>query len=286
MVRGFRLLNEKGQEFSMMDIHNYCLLTEPSGLGLSYSAEYEKLGYSFIQNMRNIEQGQITGIVNFLEYDNYRKFINFVETAENLRIVYKIPYKSGTREYFKDIEINSLTKSEIQENGIISESITIDCLSLWYEEVDLTYNIVKSEVEDLIRWDFRWDSRFDGTADSEINIVNQGHVEAPIVVEINGRVINPYIKLSIDGEEYQRVTFNVEIAEYEKLLYGTKENDFYILKQNTDGTKQSLFNLDVINFENDNVIRIPRNRSCKLQIYAENEISDIKATIYIYYKSV
>ena len=286
MVRGFRLLNEKGQEFSMMDIHNYCLLTEPSGLGISYEAEYESLGYSFIQNIRKMQQGQITGIVNFLNYDYYRKFINYIETAESLRIAYKLPYKSGVREYFKDIEINNLTKSEIQENGIISENITIDCLSLWYEEVDLTYNIVKSEVENLIRWDFRWDSRFDGTADSEINIVNQGHVEAPIVVEINGRVINPYIKLSIDGEEYQRVTFNVEIAEYEKLLYGTKENDFYILKQNTDGTKQSLFNLDVINFENDNVIRIPRNRSCKLQIYAENEISDIKATIYIYYKSV
>lgn len=286
MIRGFRLLNEKGQQFSMMDIHNYCLLTEPNGLGTSYEAEYESLGYSFIQNIRKMEQGQITGIVNFLDYDNYRKFINYIETAESLRIAYKVPYKSGIREYFKDIEINSLTKSEIQKNGIISENITIDCLSLWYEEVDLTYNIVKSEVENLIRWDFRWDSRFDGTADSEINIVNPGHVEAPIVVEINGRVINPYIKLSIDGEEYQRVTFNVEIAEYEKLLYGTKENDFYILKQNADGTKESLFNLDVIDFENDNVIRIPRNRSCKLQIYAENEISDIKATIYIYYKSV
>lgn len=30
MVREFYLLNEKGQEYSFMDIENYCLLTEPS----------------------------------------------------------------------------------------------------------------------------------------------------------------------------------------------------------------------------------------------------------------
>lgn len=30
MVREFRLINEKGQEFSLMDIYNYCLLTDPN----------------------------------------------------------------------------------------------------------------------------------------------------------------------------------------------------------------------------------------------------------------
>lgn len=30
MVREFYLQNEKGQEYSLMDIKNYCLLTEPS----------------------------------------------------------------------------------------------------------------------------------------------------------------------------------------------------------------------------------------------------------------
>ena len=30
MVREFKLINEKGQEFSLMDIYNYCLLTDPS----------------------------------------------------------------------------------------------------------------------------------------------------------------------------------------------------------------------------------------------------------------
>lgn len=34
MVREFRLINEKGQEFSLMDIYNYTLLTDPSRIRL------------------------------------------------------------------------------------------------------------------------------------------------------------------------------------------------------------------------------------------------------------
>ena len=30
MVREFKLINEKGQEYSLMNIKDYCLLTEPS----------------------------------------------------------------------------------------------------------------------------------------------------------------------------------------------------------------------------------------------------------------
>ena len=30
MVREFKLINEKGQEYSLMDIYNHCLLTDPS----------------------------------------------------------------------------------------------------------------------------------------------------------------------------------------------------------------------------------------------------------------
>lgn len=286
MVRKFKLINEKGQEHSLMDIENYCLLTEPSGLGVSYSSEYEKLGYSFIQSLRTFEQGQIQAQLNFLNYDNYRNLVEFIENSEALKLEYILPYKTGTKQYYKDIEINFLSKSEIQPNGIMTESITMDCLSLWYEKINLTYNIIKDDVDNLIRWDFIWDSRFNGSADSEINLINKGHVEAPIELEISGRVINPYIVLSVEGQEYQRITFNTEIGLYEKLLYGTKENNFYILRQLEDGTTESLFNLNVIDFSNDNVIRIPKNKSCKLQIFAENEISDIKAMIYIYYKAV
>lgn len=284
MVRGFRLLNEKGQSYSLMDIQNNCLLTEPNGLGYSYSTEYEQLGNIFVENLRKFEQGQITGIVNFLKYDNFKELVDFIERAENLKLAYKIPFKNGEKEYLKDINIQSLTKSQIQTNGVMSETITFDCLSLWYEQNTIVYNMEGQE--DELRWDFEWDSKFTDYDTRSLKYINEGHVEAPVLIEIAGHVINPKIELYVEGELYQEVPFSVEIKEYEKLLYGSKENEFYINKQNADGTLTSLFSLDYIDFKNDNVIRFPKNKSCELRLKADNEILNAQVTILAYYKAV
>lgn len=285
MVREFKLVNEKGQEFSFMDIKNYTLLTDPSGLGYGYDTQYQQLGNTFIENMRNVQQGQIIGTVNFLKYENYTNLVNYIESSENLRFSYEIPYSDGTsKEYFKDINIQSLTKTQLQTNGILSETITFDCLSLWYEENTVVYTI--EPLSNEIRWDFKWDSKFTDYDTRYLQYINRGHVEAPVYIEIDGQIINPKIELYVEGELYQTVNINTTISQYEKLLYDTRENQFYIGKQNTDGTKTSLFSLDYINFENDNVIRIPKNRSCEVRLTADNEVLSAKITIYSQYKSV
>lgn len=284
MVREFKLINEKGQEYSLMDIENHCLLTEPEGLGYSYESEYEQLGNTFITNLRKMGQGQISGQLNFKSYDNYRKLIDFIESSENLRISYKVPYLDGAKEYFKDVEIQEVTKTEKQTNGIISETINFDCLSLWYEENTVIYSV--EPVSNEIRWDFRWDSRFSDYTSRGINYVNNGHIEAPIYAEIKGPLVNPKLELYINGELYQTIDINVSISEYETLIYDSREKQFEIAKINEDGTKTSLFSLDFIGFENDNVIRIPKNKSCTINFAAENEILNAKLTIYPAYKAV
>lgn len=284
MVREFKLVNEKGQEYSLMDIYNHCLLTDPSGLGYSYSTEYEQLGNTFVTNLRKFEQGQISGTANFLSYDNYKNLVDFIEASESLRFSYKIPFQNGQREYFKDVQIQSISKTQKQTNGIISETVTFDCLSLWYEENTTTYTV--EQLENEIRWDFEWDSRFSDYASRTLQYINQGHIEAPVYIEIDGNVVNPVIELYVDGELYQTVEVKTTIAQYEKLIYDTRENQFTIAKQNTDGTLQSLFSLDYINFENDNVIRIPKNKSCEIRLTADNEVLNAQLTIYPRYKAV
>ena len=285
MVREFNLINEKGQKFSLMDIYNAFLLTEPQGLGYGYTTEYQQLGNTFVENLRNIQQGQIIGTANFLEYDNYKTFVDFVEGAESLRFGYKIPYRDGsTKEYFKDVSFQNITKTQKQVNGIFSETVTFDCLSLWYEENTVIYSITPQTNE--IRWDFMWDSRFTDYDTRNLQYINRGHTDAPILVQMDGHLVNPKIELYIDGELYQSVGIKVEIQEYEKLLYGTKEHDFYLMKQKTDGTLESLFGTDYIDPANDNVIRIPKNRSCELRLTADNEVLNAQVTVLPQYKSV
>ena len=209
MVREFKLINEKGQEYSLMDLYNYCFLSEPSGLGYSYSTEYQQLGNTFFTNLRKMEQGQISGIANFSSYDNYRKLIDFIENSEQLRFAYKIPYATGTKEYFKDVQIQNITKTQKQIDGILKETITFDCLSLWYEENTIEYTI--EPMTDEMRWNFYWDSYFNDNNSTNMEYFNNGQVEAPIEIEIDGAVSNPKIELFIEGILYQTVSINTNI---------------------------------------------------------------------------
>ena len=255
-------------------------------MGYNYQTEYEQLDNTFILILRKLEQGTIDCEIKFKNYDNFKNFINFIESSKELRFLYEIPFEGNKKEkYYKNIELKNMTKGYIiDEDEYLIENVTFDCLSLWYEENRIIYTIEPQANE--IRWDFEWDSRFADYNTRNLQYINKGHVEAPIVLEIDGYIKNPKIELYVEGQLYQTVPFNVIIQQYEKLLYDTRENNFFIGKQNTDGTKSDLFNLDVIDFENDNVLRIPKNKSCEIKLIADNDIQNAQLTILPQYKAV
>lgn len=284
MVREFKLVNEKGQEYSLMDPENYCFLSDPTGLGYSNSIEYEKMQNTFIETLNTIEQGKVEGTAIFENYDNYLKLINFTEFSESLKFVYKIPFLDSEKEYYRDVKLQSLSKTQKQTDGLLKESIVFDCLSLWYSENTITYTVENSENE--IRWDFIWGSIFKSSDARNLDFKNTGHVEATIELEIDGPVINPKFELYINGNLCKTIDLTVEIKKYEKLLYGTRENQFHIKKINVDGTEKDLFEEDVIDINNDNVIRFPKNKDCTFKIISDEEITFAEIKIYEFFKAV
>lgn len=284
MVRQFNLINDKGQTYSLMDINNYCLLTSPTGLGFSYSIQYEQLGSTFVQTLKKIEQGNISAQINFINYQNYRDFVDFIAKSEEIKLQYIIPYKDNTKTFYRDIDIQSTSKGEIQPNGFISEQININCKSLWYEKIAQQYEISANSNE--VRWDFRFDAYWSGYTVRELDYINTGHIDASVEIQIDGECINPNILLYVEGQLYQTISITGTIAEHQKLLYSSKEGDFYIKRQKADGTYENLFSLDYIDFENDNVLRIPPNKDCTIDLTADDDISKAIITVYVYYISV
>lgn len=281
MVREFNLINEKGQKFSLMDINEYCLLTEITGLGFSYNTEYSKIENTYTNNIRELEQGQPSGIANFSNYDNYEKFVNFIINSEKLKLEYKIPKKDKVNTYFRDIEIQSLEKTEIQTTGVISEPIALACLSLWYEENKYIYTV--EEITDELRWDFEWDSRFTDYENRSVIFENKGHVEAPFLLEMGGYILNPSISIYVNKQKINELKLNTTINEDEKLLYSTKENELFIYKVSNDGTIENLFNS--LDLNNINFFKLPKGVS-EIKLSAENEILNAKLTIYAEYIAV
>ena len=284
MVRQFNLINDRGQTFSLMDINNYCLLTSPTGLGFSFSIQYEQLGNTFIQTLKRIEQGRISGQLNFINYQNYRSFIDFITKSTDLRFQYIVPYENNQKEFYRDIDIQLVAKGEIQPNGFMSEQIDINCKSLWYEKIANQYQISANSNE--VRWDFRFDAYWSGYSVRDLDFINTGHVDAPVEIEIDGECINPTISLYIENQLFQSITVTDTIEEYEKLLYSSKEGAFYIKKQLVDGTYENLFTLTNINFENDNVLRLPPNIDCTIKLTAQADIQKAIIKVYVYYIAV
>lgn len=283
MVREFKLINEIGQEYSLMDIRNHCLLTNPSGLGVSYNNEYEAIGNTFIKNSSKLEQGSFTGIVNFMNYDNFSNFIKFIKSSKELKIAYKIPYKDCQVEYLKDVNIRTITKTEKQTSGFLSESIVFDFLSLWYQDKEIVYTIAKLEEE--IQWDFKWDARFADYSSRTITFNNDGHVDATFKLELWGHLINPGFSISQNGVIIKSLIVPITLQKGEKLLYSSQDNNIYLKKQNIDGSEIDLFTQEYIDINNDNFFEIPKGTS-EISLLAENDIYNAKLNIFKQYEVV
>ena len=74
-VRTFELINEKGQVFSLMNINEGCIFKDPSDLGYGYTSEFQRLGNTYVETLRTLNQSQIPGNLESKNYDNYRKYI-------------------------------------------------------------------------------------------------------------------------------------------------------------------------------------------------------------------
>lgn len=282
-VRRFLLENEKGQQFRMDNLDEGCFLTSPSGLGYSYNVNFVQLGYDFIENNRKINQQILKGTAYFKSYNMVKNFIDYVEIAKNLKWIYKIPFENEEKIFYRDVVITKLDKTE-KSGRWLACPIEFASKSLWYEQNETIFKI-KPQINET-RWNFNWNTVFNDNSSQSINYENKSHTDAPITLEIDGPVSNPNFEIYVNGELIQEVKIKVNILKYEKLIYNSKENEFSITKIKTDGTKESLFDLDIIDFKNNNVICIPQNKICELRIRADNTIENAKLTIYPQYKCV
>lgn len=280
-VAEFYLINENKEKFSLMDYNNYCWLREPKGLGYSYIDNYEQINNAFINRLRKLEQGIINGTGRFKNYDNYKKFVNFVELSKKIRFGYKIPFKDLSITYYKNVEIKSVSKSYIlDEDEPLDEEIQFNCLTMWYQDQETVYTVGD---EDII-WDFVWDSHFADYRSRSIIFENDGHTTAPLQFEMSDYLINPKVYVLFNEEKI----FELELPSIEngeKIMYSSKEMELYYKKQNLDGTFTNLFKEPYVDINKNNMFELPKGTS-EIVMEAENDILNAKLNLLPQYKVV
>lgn len=284
-IAEFSLINEQKEKYSLMDERNYCFLSEVSGLGCSYSSQYQKIGNIFISVLRDLEQGKIDGIAKFINYDNFRNFLEFIFKSKKLSFFYKIPLKnSKSIEFLKDVCIQSISKPRIEEEDEkLYSSISFDCTSLWYQDNEIIYTI--DTLENEVQWDFRWDARFSDYKTRIIEFNNDGHTEAPFKLELDDNLIKPQFYIINNGEIVNSLKFDFTLDTGEKILYSSKDNEIYLRKQHKDGKLENMFKQQYIDINNTNIFKFPKGLN-QFIISADNNIYNAKLNVFKEYEVV
>lgn len=132
---------------SVLDLStNSALATNPKGLGADSAINFINTDEGdFISNVKT-KFSKITLDVLFNAdgtsgYANYTKASAFFSL--NGRRTLRLVYDDGIKERKCDVVFKSLTKSEVAQNGLFLETLTLEKISYWY--VEKTYTIEDSD---------------------------------------------------------------------------------------------------------------------------------------------
>lgn len=281
-IRNFYFENELGERIDCQKIDGNLFFYNVTGLGYEEEIEYVQIGDSFIPNKKKIKQNQIAGDLEFYDmtYDEYCEFVDFILRAASLKLIY-VPKKTIRTEYYRDIDLFKIDKSEEDDFNVLPCLIMINCKSLWYEAKEVVYTI--DPVTNELRWDFQWNPVFSAYDNRNIIFENKGHTEAPFKLELNGEVVDPIISILEDDVIVKQLDLTgLTIAQGETFVYNTKDTEQEIYKMSS-GVRTNLF--DFLNPNFINFFKLRKGVST-IRLEADGEITSGKLTIYVQYKAV
>lgn len=280
MIRQFYLENEYGVRWNLNNPASG-LLIEPDGLGYSMSASFVAIGHSFIKNYIREKQQEITGTVIFGTQSPYticNKFIMFVNSASDLKLI----YKTDVGEYYRDVELVDFGKTEITEAKVLECEIVFICRGLFYSNQVDRFVVSRSEGE--LRWDYAWPARFNDYGERKVTISNAGHVPATFELEVYGYCENPVVAVSQNGEELHRVAFPIILQQGEKIMYSSVDGNLYCLHVTADGIQENF--ADLLDINNSNFFKLPVGDS-QIEFTSDTGASNRTIlTIYRFYRAV
>lgn len=284
MHRRFYLENALNQRYSLQDLKNAALLTSPAGLGLSMTRTYELTGNTARCLDERFPVRSFTAVIVFngdKAYDTYRSLINYIASSSTMKLVYAPRFETTTGEFLADVEVENLSKSEVR-SGRMECDVVITLKSAWYKRDSL--RMVAEKTENELRYDRMYEYTYSDYSTDAMEIYNDGHFEAPLLLEAEGELVNPRLQLFVDGALNAELVVTAVIETGQTLVYCTKDDELLLTKRLADGSEESL--IGCISVENDNFFKLPRGLST-LSLSADNEISSKSViTVYTAFKAV
>lgn len=289
-MRRLAIENSIGERLSLVAPKNLWLINI-SGLGMAMNRQYESVepGF-FIGTSEEENQMSVTGTLVFRRnnvYTQYMEITDWLICAESLRLVYAPEGEDGT-EYYRDIEISSIDKSEKKLSQWLECPVTISPLTPWYDRYRMTIEI-SPQAGNYKRYEYRYDYRYaasavPNSADFEIS----GHYNGDIEMEAQGPLLAPVftIENSNTGKVYGKVDLETSaIGSDETLYYSSRRLQPGIWKS-VDGEKVDILDMVELYADVPAFIRVPPNTPLTATISVSSPLITTAAIhVYRYYRT-
>ena len=241
-MRKFWFENEYGERISLQSDALFLYL--PAGLGFAENREYGQADYGFHEVTDEVfSPAQVSGTLVFKKepYAAYRKTADWLACAEGLRLVY-VPY--GRDEYYMDVQVDVLDKSELTGTGWLEAPIKMTGLTPWYARLPLAFTFTEAPENDYKRYPFGYAYQYTVSGKpGEIDIgALDGHFDGGVGLYAAGPLVSPVLTLknTETGEVYGKLDLSgVTIEEGEQLVYSSRVRGAGVWRQK-EGKKTDL----------------------------------------------
>lgn len=263
-MRYFKLENSKGE---IIDITTKSIFFHDiGGLGYEEENDFIRVGSVWRLNSREYSQLPITGKLCFTEnedttpYQKYTKFKTFVDYAP--LTLYYYPYGLNGKFYRKAVRVSNLTKTEINEYGVLDDDIEFMPYTPWYE-------IVTGETSEIDIDDRAWiwgdgdenpplvfepaegqnarPARFRGEFRALINLVSESDNGSPVKITLIGPAENPTWTQYVNDEYIASGGFDpsasFSLRSGEKLIIDNTTGDYSMIVEDSTGQRRSVYSL-------------------------------------------
>lgn len=209
------MINSKGETYNLTG--ETVLFHTVSGLGVSKSNTYRQVGNRFNLVYVSAVQQEISGTITFFgekPYDDYTKFHKFISVG-GLTLYYSTTDDDW---YMRDVDFSKLAKSEIEETGALSCSLSFTPKAPWYKKVVEQYHMVVPEGDNSAIFPFTWPVRLSDTNQIEITINSDSNTPSPVRLEMTGPLTNPKWVQYVNGQQYSSGELTLTVSEEEKLV--------------------------------------------------------------------
>lgn len=205
MYRKFWLINSLGNRYDLSERDSSAFFYSPSGLGFRRDYKTEQVGASELVTSQSFSLTDITGTILFHKgstgdkYQAYQDFIQFIK-YKPLELHYKTP--NDINDYFCDVLITDVTKTEETPQSVLEAGITFHRLSEWLSANIEPIILTNDAIDDGKHYDLVRDYHYAGAGLSDTVINNIGTDDVGFTIIVEGECSNLHFTLTQGGDTY------------------------------------------------------------------------------------